>query len=142
MPTVLAAPSATVLVAASPSTGTVGATSVTPMVKVCEEVSDAVAGSRGHAIGVAGGGLVIDLGGIGDRHHAGGGIDVEAAAGGVAVSEYVTALPPLLVAETLRWTDVLAAAPSTMLLAAASISDGVDSEGATGGYGVDAGRPI
>ncbi len=35
----LAAPSATVLAAASPSTGMDGATSVTPMVKVCELVS-------------------------------------------------------------------------------------------------------
>ncbi len=41
MPTVepLAAPSATLLAAASLSTGVEGATSVTPMVKVCELVS-------------------------------------------------------------------------------------------------------
>ena len=44
----------------------------------------AVAGLRGDGIGVAGRGLVIDLGGIGDGDDTGRGIDGEAAAGGIA----------------------------------------------------------
>jgi hypothetical protein len=44
---------------------------------------DSVGRPHGDVVAVAGAGLVIDLVRVGDRHHAGGGIDLEAAAGRV-----------------------------------------------------------
>ena len=59
----LAAPSATVLAAALLSTGVAGATSVTPMVKVCDWWSAAGGGLHGDAVGVSRRALEVELGG-------------------------------------------------------------------------------